>query len=42
MRLLGAHPSDEARAELAEVLQVKRADARIQLPTNEEIIDRIA
>ena len=31
-------PADETRVQLAELLQVKGANARIQLPPNEEVI----
>jgi hypothetical protein len=34
-------PADKARVELAEFLEVKAADARIQLPPHEEVVDRM-
>ena len=35
-------PSDEAGDELAEHFEVERADARVEFPADEEIVDRVA
>lgn len=46
--LLGEHgevdgqPADEARVELAELLQVERAQPRVQLAPDEEVVHAVA
>lgn len=36
------HPANQTRSELAEIFKVKASDAGVQLPSDEEVIQRIS
>lgn len=37
-----AYPADEARSQFTEILEVKGTNARVELPSQEKVVDEIA